>query len=207
MNFVELVLSDYFIWFLILIVCCVIFVPFGIYGLFKFKQWLWRQHLLPRKGYIQVTQKLPNDKKRVFYALPTGGYIKIKTLEGDEIQVPVKLEKDWVAFDGNICEIMLDEQGRQMPYKMGIHSSIPHEEITKGWKAAYETGKLVGSMLFWDELKRLLLIGIVVMIIIVGVAGILSYLNYQKLSSFDVTMIANVVYERLMNLTYKPPVV
>lgn len=206
MNFAEFILSDYFTWFLVLIINSILFVPFGIYGLYKFKQWLWKQHLLPRKGYIQITQKLPNDKKRIFYALPTGGYIKINSLEGGEIQVPVKLEKDWVAFDGNICEIMLDEQGRQMPYKMGIHASIPHEEITKGWKAAYETGKLVGSILFWDELKRLLLIGIIVMIIVVGIAGVISYLSYQKINSFDIASIANAISERMINATYKPVV-
>ena len=201
MNFAQFVLSDYFLIFWILVALSCILYPFGIYGIVMFWRWINKQFIKPRKGYILVRQKLPNDRIREFLALPTGQFIKFKDLEGREIQVPIKMEKGWVAYDGNLPLIELDENGRQVPINREIKSTISQEEITRGWKAAYEAGKLIGSLEFFEAIKFLIMIVLVVSIIATVAAASAAYFSYTKVPKIDVKSIAQQTAKLLMNYT------
>jgi hypothetical protein len=201
MNFVKFALSDYFIWFWVLVVVAIIFVPFGAIGFKAFYDWANKNWIKPRKGYILVRQKLANDRFREYYILPTGKFVKVKSIDGKELEIPIELSKGWVAFDGNMPLIELDEQGQQLRMDRAVKMQVSQEETTKGWKAAYETGKLVGAFDILEELKKMLLIGIIVLIAVTIIGVYFSYSSYSKSTGLDANAVARAVVAQWNNQT------
>lgn len=187
-NLMAFALSDYFLWFWVLVGVAIIFVPFGFNGMFSLWKWIDKNWLKPKRGFILVRQKMPNDRIREFWTLPTGQYMKYKSLDtGTEIEQPVKLEKGWVAYEGNVPMIELDENGTQMMMDSSRKtvSPISQEEITRGYKSAYESGKLVGNFDLLRDMKTMMIIFIVV---VAAVGGIGAYFSYQ---AWQVSLDAN----------------
>jgi len=203
-NFLKFVLSDYFFWFWVLVVVAIVFVPFGLWGFKAFFSWIDRNWIKPNKGYILIRQKLANDRFREYFALPTGKFIKVKNIENKEIQIPINLSKGWVAFDGNMPLIELDEQGQQMKMDRAATMQISQEETTKGWKAAYETGKLIGSFEILEEIKKLLMIGIIILLIVTIVGVYFSYNAYSKSTGLTADAVARAVISHWNNQTAIP---
>jgi hypothetical protein len=154
----------------------IFFVPFGIVGIKNTFKWFNRSFIKPKQGYIVVRQKLPNDRMREFLVKPTGEMIKFKSpISNEEIEISFKNEKGWVAFDGNMPLIELDDNNQQKPFSEGVKSDIPQEEITRGYKVSYETGKLIGSIDFFNDIKKLIMIVIIVSIASILVAGFFGF--------------------------------
>jgi len=159
------VVSPYFIPVIIMGVLNVFFVPFGIAGMKSTFSWFDRKFIKPRQGYIAVRQKLPNDRLYDFLVKPTGNLIKFKTYAGEDIQIPFKNEKGWVAFEGNLPVIELDDNNQQKSFVSGEKSGMSQEEITQGFIWSYETGKLLGASDMFGQLKKLLTIIIIVTVL------------------------------------------
>lgn len=175
MNLLEFIASNFFLCFWILIAVCSITVPFGAYGIKKFFDWINRKYLKANRGYVEVRHKLPNDHIETFYALPTGNFIEVKTVTGAKTQIPINLKTGWVVFDGSLKIVDYDENWSQMSQERGIKSTISQEDTTKGWRAAYETGKLIGSAEFLGKLERMVLILLIITVIGVAVTGYSIY--------------------------------
>lgn len=177
MSFIDFFVSRYFIPLIISLVFNVFFVPFGIIGLRAFWRWYDRNFRKPKGGGILVRQKLPNDRLREFWVRPTGKFIAFKTYDGKDLTIPYKNEKGWIGFDGNIPLIYLDENNMQINLtSKNIKNPISQEEITMGYKASYETGKLIGSLDMFNDLKMWLIIGVII-IILSGVFNV--YLGFS----------------------------
>lgn len=169
MSFIDFVISPYFIPIIIMGILNIFFVPFGIVGIKNSFKWFERNFVKPRQGYISVRQKLPNDRMIEFLVKPTGEMIKFKPFGSEsEIAIPFKNEKGWIAFDGNLPVIELDNNNQQRKFDTGEKSGISQEDISKAIKTAYETGKLLGASDLFSELKKWLVI-----ILLIGVVGIL----------------------------------
>jgi hypothetical protein len=163
MAFMDFVISPYFIPIIVMGVLNIFFVPFGIVGIKNTFKWFNRNYMKPRQGYISVRQKLPNDRMVEFLVKPTGEMIKFRPFGSQaEITIPFKNEKGWVAFDGNLPVIELDDNNQQKRFDTGEKSGISQEEITRAIKVAYETGKILGSSDFLSEIKKWLMIVLVV---------------------------------------------
>lgn len=196
MNFV---LSNYFIWFWVLVVITVIFVPIGaVFGIPTMYRWIDRTFIKPKQGFVVVRQFLPNDQVMEFYGKPTGSLLKLKDWDGNKIEVPVKLGKGWSKYSGSLPVIEIDENCRQRPVESSMVSPINQEEVTKGWKASYETGKLMGSLDFLNELRKY----IIIMLVITAIgAGISAYFGYQNMQAVNPSQLQNVVHNAMINTT------
>ena len=162
-NIAAFILSPSFDWFLITIVCIILLGPFGIYGIFKFYSWMQNEFFKSRSGHMKVRRKMSNDRWRIFWKKPIGNKIKAKTEDGIDIEIPIKLEKDWVGWEGNIPFIEFDENLNQMPLKRTIQT-IPQEHSTRMSYLAYLAGKISA----WKEQSNLQLLLVLAIIIIVG---------------------------------------
>lgn len=168
--------EDPFLMFILFILVTVIFGPFGIYGMYHFYQWFsgW---IKVRSGHIKVRQKLPNDRWRVFWKKPVGRKINIKTEEGMEVEVPIRLEKDFVGWEGSTPFIEIDENYQQMKLTRTT-MEIPKEHATRMSYLAYLAGKIAG-MKEENMLQLLLIIAIAAMFIGVGLTWFMNH-NMQK---------------------------
>ena len=75
---------------------------------------------------------------------------------------------------------------------------ISQEESTKGWKAAYETRKLMGSIDWMGWLKNIVII--MLLINIIG-AGAAIYTAYSTSTTLNPTTIAGIVSRAIANQT------
>ena len=203
MNFVEFILSDYFLWFIIAIVLLCILGPFGIFGIIKFWRWVNEQFILPRRGYIKVRQKLGNDRWKTFWKKLEGNKISIK--EGEiNYEIPLKLGKDWIGWEGNIPFVEIDENYAQMPLSR-TKVQIPKEHSTRMAYLAYLAGK---AMAFKQDTRLQLLLIITIVVLIGGIA----FMLWQQ-SNFSSSMaeLANKVdsleksYKEFVNRTVFTP--
>jgi hypothetical protein len=174
----DFFLSPNFIPMLVMGIMLLITIPFAIAGMNRVWNWYQVTFVKPKKGYIRVEQKLPNDQIRAFYVQPTGKFIRYMTYDKKDIQIPYRNEKGWIAFKGRMPTIQLDSNNKQIPYDSGIktNSTLNQEDITLGYKASYETGKLMGSMNTGIDLKMLL---IILLIVTVVMSIINIYMNSQ----------------------------
>lgn len=140
--------------------------PFGIFGIYRFREWLSGWFKI-RSGHIRVRQKLPNDRWQIFWKKPEGRKISLKSQEGKNTDIPIKLEKDFVGWEGSVPFIEIDDNFQQMPLNR-TKLTIPKEHSTRMSYLAYLAGKIAG-MKEETRLQLFLLIAIVVMI---GVAGL-----------------------------------
>lgn len=181
--FVVFFQSEYFLITLVLIVVTCITTPFAVKGAIEVGKWIDRHFIKPGEGYIWARQRMPNDRLRNFWLRPTGKMAKYTTVDGKEIEQPINLGKGWVVFDGNVPCIELDADGHQVylgkDAKFKVNTTISQEEITRGYKAAYDTGKLMGAVDFFDEIKTWLLICMVMSV--VGIV-ISAYFGYTVMS-------------------------
>lgn len=200
--------SEYFLITLVLIVVTCITTPFAVKGAIEVGKWMDRHFIKPGAGYIEARQRMPNDRVRNFWLLPTGKMAKYRTIDGKEIEQSINLGKGWVVFDGNVPVIELDQHGHQVylgDNKYTPKGGISQEEITRGYKAAYDTGKLMGAVDFFDEVKQWLLITIV----IVAVMGMINaYFGFTVMGMIDkqihpsTTDIAQEVVIQMRNATF-----
>jgi len=193
--------QDPFLLLISLILVSVIFVPFGIFGLLKFREWFtgW---LKVRSGYIRVRQRLPNGRWRIFWARPSGKKISIKDEEtGRNQDVPITLETGFEGYEGSTPFIEIDENLQQMPLTR-TQITIPKEHSTRMSYLAYLAGKIAGmkeeSMLHW-----LLIVAICVMI---GAAAFMLW-NMNSIKGQIAALTAKIAAIPLFNQTqpYYPP--
>jgi len=201
-GFVNFFMSDLWLWFWVLLIVGIIFTPFGIKGMIDSYRWANRNFFRPRSGQVLVRQKLPNDRMREFWVKPTGKYMKFKTIDHEEIEQPIRMEKGWNVFENNIPVIYLDENNQQMQIGTRFQNpGVSQEEITRGYKASYDTGKLIGAVDFFNDIKNWLLI---ILIVTVVVGSVNAYFGYQiqktlGTQKMDSTEIAQKVAAALFN--------
>lgn len=181
--FVDFLTSNYFIVIILLGVFLVIMLPFTIAGISRLNNWYQNTFIRVKKGYIKIKQKLPNDNIRTFYTIPTGKFINFRTYDKKDLTIPWKNEKGWVGFEGRLLTIILDENNQQINLaNKNLKNSISQEEITMGYKNAYETGKLIGSQNLFNNLKLWLII-IAVGTILFGLGSIM--VSFQTQGKID----------------------
>jgi hypothetical protein len=184
LNIAEFILSESFDWFLVSIVLIIILGPFGVYGLYRFHRFLQDEFFKVRSGFIRVRKKLGNDRWQIMWKKPVGSKIKAKTEEGIEVEIPIKLEKDYMGWEGNVPFIEMDENLTQFPLKRTI-VTIPKEHSTRMSYLAYLAGKISA----WKEQSNLQLLLIIAIIAIVGIGAYNAYTTYnldQKTSTISV---------------------
>lgn len=197
-GFMSFVLSDYFIWFWILVIISAIFVPIGaIFGIPTIFKWYDRTFVKPKKGFIIIRQFLPNDQVMEFFGKPTGQMMPWKDWNGNPINIPIKLGKGWSKYSGSLPVIEVDENGHQRPVDTNMQSPISQEEITKGWKASFETGKFLSGD-FMAEFKKWIILLVIVAIAGAGINAFFGYTNMQALSP---NSLASAYHTAIVNTT------
>jgi len=192
MSFIDFFISPHFIPLLITSLLNIVFIPFGIIGFRSVWRWFDKNYLKPGKGYMTIRMKRPNDRIWETMLRPTGEMVKFKPFgKGDEVELPFKNEKGWVAFDGNIPIIEFDSNLQQKSFESNEKSEVSQEEITRGYKVSYETGKLVGAMDFMKDLKFWLILILIVSVIgaIVNIGGIM--MNRSSMAKLEKAITAN----------------
>ena len=205
-GFVGLLMSEWWIWFLVSFVLNVIFVLPGVFGYRALWTWFDTRFRKPGKGYLRVRQMLPNDQLRYFWLLPTGQYGDIKLLDGKVVKVPINVSKDYVKYDGSVPTIELDENGHQVKLSgtMRVSQPIGQESYAKGYKASYETGKLIGGGDIFEQLRPFLILIVAVALIGSAVAIYMAYALNQKLDALpkvDQVQLARDVANYVLGIT------
>lgn len=179
MGFEDFFFSNIFIVFWIVVGLFIVTTPFAIAGISRLWGWYDLNFRKPKGGFIKVKQKLPNDRVRELFVKPTGKFISYNTYDDKELTIPWRNEKGWISYEGRILTIFLDEGNKQINLaNAGVKNQISQEEITMGYKSAYETGKLIGSLDLMSDLKKWLII----LLFVVGVFGLINgVLTYQTM--------------------------
>lgn len=186
MDFSALFLSGFFPVFLVMFVALLIFTPFGITGMKSTWSWFNDNFLKPSKGYIRVYQELPNDRMRKFWVLPTGKMIKFKSFDGRDIEQPIDTSKGFMLHEGNIPFIRLNQHNKQVFMGPGLQAgNIGQEEITRGFKMAYDTGKMVGAIDAFAEMKTWLIIAVAITLMGAMMSGYMLMEVAKKVDALD----------------------
>jgi hypothetical protein len=180
LGFANFIISPNFPWFLATIGVLILFAPMGIYGIFHFYSWMQNEFFKVRSGYMKIRRKMGNDRWNIFWKKPIGSKISAKTEDGINIEVPIKLQKDYMGWEGNVPFIELDENLAQMPLTRTI-LQIPQEHATRMSYLAYLAGK-ISSLKESQNLQLLLIIAIV---IICAVGAVNIYISYNLKDSVD----------------------
>lgn len=192
--------SNYFAITIILTVVCIFMLPFAIKGFMGLWGWIQNTFIKPKKGYIRIKQKLPNDRLRTVDVIPTGKMISYKTYEGKDLTMPFKNEKGWIAFEGHMPFIMLDSNNIQMNLQdSAVKGVMSQEEFTDGTKFAYETGKIYGSGDVLGKIKMLLMIFGILMIGGILMVGFMTYSLKGDIKKATIT--PETLYAGFMNIT------
>jgi len=172
----ALILSGWFAIFLVMFILIVVFLPLGIFGASRILNWFDVNFRKPASGYIKVYQDLPNDRVRQFWVRPTGRMITFKSFSGKmDISQPLNTDKGFMKYEGNVPFIRLDKNNKQIFMGEGLNlgSDVAQEEVTRGYKMAYDTGKMVGATDAFAELKTLLIVAIAASFLGVMITGYL----------------------------------
>jgi flagellar basal body-associated protein FliL len=180
LAFANFIISPNFPWFLATIGVLILFAPMGIYGIFHFYSWMQNEFFKVRGGYMKIRRKMGNDRWNIFWKKPIGNKISAKTEDGINIEVPVKLQKDYMGWEGNIPFIELDENLAQMPLTRTI-LQIPQEHATRMSYLAYLAGKISAL----KESQNLQLLLIIAIVIICAIGGLNTYMSYTLKESVD----------------------
>lgn len=198
---VDFLTSNYFLIIIIMGVIIVLLLPFAIAGISRIRNWYTNNFVRVKKGYIKIKQKLPNDSLRTFYTIPTGKFINYKTYDKKDLTIPWKNEKGWVSYENRILTIFLDESNQQINLaSRNVKNSISQEEVTMGYKNAYETGKLIGSQALFNDLKMWLII-IAVGTILFGLGSmVVGFQTQAKLDKIHIPT-GEDLYKGMLNYT------
>jgi len=206
-SIAKFILSESFDWFIVTVVSIILLGPFGIYGIYKFYSWLQNEFFKVRAGYIKVRRKLGNDRWKITWKKPIGSKIKAKTEDGINIEIPIKLEKDYVGWNGNIPFIEMDENLCQMSLTRTV-LTIPQEHSTRMSYLAYLAGK-ISALKEQGNLQLLLIIAIIA---IVGIGAFNAYTTYeiktrQEEVSSSISQVNQIIGKLQNRTTSQPPTV
>jgi hypothetical protein len=202
-NTLAWISSNSFAITIILGALCIIMLPFALAGLKRIFGWIDLTFIKPKKGYVKVRQSLPNGNERSFWVVPTGKFIHYKTYDGKAIEIPWNNGKEWLRFEGQLPVIQIDENNQQIPFSGKVEkTAFAQEDITMGYKASYEAGKLMGSLDMFSDLKLWLII-LLVAVILTGVGNLVF--NLQNSSALKAltkaTPSANAIADAVYNIT------